>query len=81
MQKNEPRLIVLPALDGGCSHCVSIVNDWIFDSSLKYALPFNKKSLDECCGKGATFIGHAKGWHFKIRGILVTGKDHSKKKK
>ena len=35
--------------DHGVQHAVAFCNNWIFDSTLVHALPYNNKSLDWCC--------------------------------
>jgi len=41
---------VLRGTDGSTSHCVAVVQHWIFDSNLSKALPLTRASLDWCCG-------------------------------
>ena len=35
-------------------HCVTIHNNWVFDSNFKWALPLCKESLDICCSSEET---------------------------
>jgi hypothetical protein len=39
---------VLRGTDGSTSHCVAVVQHWIFDSNLSKALPLTRASLDWC---------------------------------
>ena len=49
----KPDMIVtlLQLLDnnGGNSHCVTVVGNWIFDSNFPQALPLSVASLNKCC--------------------------------
>ena len=44
-----PTIIVLLGADGGQNHCVTLVNDLVFDSNCYYAMRLNKETLDWCC--------------------------------
>ena len=57
---NEMRLIVLLMSDNTETHAVSVVNNYVFDSNCKNALPLTGEGLDCCCGIDASFIGVSK---------------------
>ena len=46
---NKVRLVQLQNVNGGISHCVSVVDKWIFDSNFSHALPLSLESLHLCC--------------------------------
>ena len=43
--------------DGGIGHAISIVGDYIFDSTQTHALKFSKVALDWCCANDRGFQG------------------------
>ena len=43
-----PSLVQLANSDGECTHCVTIVGDYIFDSNFDKALALSKNNLDIC---------------------------------
>ena len=44
-----PVLCNLLAKDGSTNHCVTIVDNFIFDSNRQHAMTLNKQNLDWCC--------------------------------
>ena len=51
----NPLLVVLQSKeDGDKCHAVTILDEWIFDSSLAYALPLNQEALSFVCGDNHT---------------------------
>ena len=52
METNENgALIIVPlGADGGIGHAITLVGEYIFDSTQTHALKLDKKSLDWCCG-------------------------------
>jgi hypothetical protein len=49
-------LLVIPlGCDGGIGHAITIVGDYIFDSTQTHALKLDKKSLDWCCANDRGF--------------------------
>ncbi len=49
---NWPTSVILLAKDKGVQHAVSIVGNWVFDSSIKNAMPLCRDTLDWCCVSG-----------------------------
>jgi len=41
-------LVTLASSDGAASHAITIIDNWIFDSNEKIALPLTKDALDYC---------------------------------
>lgn len=50
-------LFILRSDDGDTGHAVSIVDNWIFDSGLKMAMPLSIEGLNHACGEGVRCIG------------------------
>jgi len=57
-------LLVLKGDDGDTGHAVCVANGWIFDSTLKRALPICKESFDFCVGEGRKMICVERGYMF-----------------
>ena len=77
-----PTLCILESSDGGISHAVTVVDNYIFDSSTYRAMEINRKNLDWCCGTdyyNAKFIGVFKAYRFvkarAITNILIRQRD------
>jgi hypothetical protein len=51
-----PTAVVLLGADGGQNHCVTLVNDLVFDSNCNNALRLNKQTLDWCCNCEGGFV-------------------------
>ena len=64
----ELRLVILHTQRGQTSHCVCVVNGYIFDANGTNALPFCKDALDDCCGEGDAFAGIKSGFYFAFLG-------------
>jgi hypothetical protein len=45
-----PTLLQLMGKDGGVQHAVTTVDNWIFDSVEKHAIPLTRQNLGRCCG-------------------------------
>lgn len=45
-----PTLCILKGSDGSVTHAVTVVNNYIFDSSCNTAMHLTKENLDWCCG-------------------------------
>ena len=58
------RLVVLKSSDGQSNHAVTLIDKWIFDSTLAVAIPLSIEGLHFCCGSGCECIGIAKGYDF-----------------
>jgi hypothetical protein len=67
---NFPKLVVLEGTDGDTGHAVCVVDNWIFDSSLKFALPLTREALNFCCGDDDEFQSICKGYVFCPRSHL-----------
>ncbi len=52
-----PTLLQLMGNDGGVQHAVTTVDEWIFDSVEKHAIPLSHANLGRCCG---TELGFAR---------------------
>jgi hypothetical protein len=55
--------------DGKDDHCVSISNNWIYDSNLSNAIPRSRESLDLCCSDDeihSSFVRVVKVAHFDM---------------
>ena len=62
-----PTLCILHSSDGGLSHAVTVVDNYIFDSTTYRAMVINKENLDWCCGTDyyeAQFVGVYKAYRF-----------------
>jgi hypothetical protein len=45
----NPKLFVLPGVDGGVHHAISVVRKIVFDSNLSRCLMLSKALFDWCC--------------------------------
>jgi hypothetical protein len=54
----NPKLWILLARDGGSSHAVGVIGDYVFDSNVPNAMKLSKETLDWCsnCKEGFTRI-------------------------
>jgi hypothetical protein len=54
----NPKLWILLAKDGGTSHAVGVIGDYVFDSNVPNAMKLSKETLDWCsnCAEGFTRI-------------------------
>jgi hypothetical protein len=62
-----PTLCILHSSDGGLSHAVTVVDNYIFDSTTYRAMLINRENLDWCCGTDyyeARFVGVYKAYRF-----------------
>lgn len=81
------KLIVLQASDGDESHCVAVVRNLIFDSTMPHALLLNKKNLDYICGTNSlpymnpTYTYVRVGYHYCPRTIFPAESYRTKKRK
>ena len=60
-------LVQIQGSDGKDDHCVTVSNEWIFDSNFKNALPRTQTSLDMCCSSDDVkchFLSSVKVEHF-----------------
>ena len=44
--------------DGGVGHAITIVDEWIFDATLPFALPLTRASLDACCSSQQGLVAY-----------------------
>jgi hypothetical protein len=56
----------LAGTDGGESHAICIVGDFIFDSNCDFALELTESNMNDCCN-GSLFDHVVMGYHFKRR--------------
>jgi hypothetical protein len=62
-----PTLCILHSSDGGLSHAVTVVDNYIFDSTTYRAMLINRENLDWCCSTDyyeACFVGVYKAYRF-----------------
>ena len=52
--KNQLVVALLKGSDGKEDHCVTVFDNWVFDSNFDWALPFSKEALDHCCSSEET---------------------------
>ena len=61
---DEFAVITIRASDGAVNHCITISNNWVFDSNVCHALPLSRATLDWCSGKGSRYVCVQNGYHF-----------------
>ena len=62
-----PTLCILQSSDGSLSHAVTVVDNYIFDSTTYRAMEINRENLNWCCGTDyyeAQFVGVYKAYRY-----------------
>ena len=62
----NPTLVIPCGGDGGVQHAVTVVGNYIFDSTTKHALLLNKESLDWCCNTKYGYEGIFLAMRFEL---------------
>jgi hypothetical protein len=63
-------VIGIQSTDGKTDHAITIVGNWIFDSTFERALPLTRESLDLCSSsadRNTCFAGVTRGYMLKDR--------------
>ena len=64
-----PTIAILEGNDGSCSHSITTIGKWIFDSNLEQAMELNQDNLDWCVSsklERGKFVGIIDAVCFKI---------------
>jgi hypothetical protein len=70
-----PIVLQLQDADGGIQHAVTIVEDWIFDSNNRHALPRTRAALNWCCSTDEVRSTYAGVYRGIVLNSTVDGKD------
>jgi hypothetical protein len=63
----EFALVVLWAKDGARTHCVGVLENWIFESNAPRALPLSRESLDACCAGEYSSVYQGRYFHRNVK--------------